>query len=78
MRKYFYFLKHYIKQSQSKSSLFFYICSSLDSYWLIDTGPSPTTVYIKFNSFRLESSVTCAYDYVKVYAGRHLMIETAY
>ncbi|CAG2256880.1 unnamed protein product [Mytilus edulis] len=41
----------------------------LDSYWLIDTGPSPTTVYIKFNSFRLESSVTCAYDYVKVYAG---------
>ncbi|XP_052078270.1 deleted in malignant brain tumors 1 protein-like isoform X3 [Mytilus californianus] len=42
---------------------------SLNSYWLIDTGLSSSTIYIEFNSFHIESSVTCAYDYVKVYAG---------
>lgn len=41
----------------------------LDSYWLIDTGPSPNTINIKFASFNIESATSCQYDYVKVYAG---------
>ncbi|XP_052078269.1 cubilin-like isoform X2 [Mytilus californianus] len=41
----------------------------LDSYWLIDTGPPPNTINIKFTSFNIESATSCQYDYVKVYAG---------